>query len=71
MFDLAKLATPQNAFYGAVAAFGVYNTSVIQWELNKPNSTECPKCAYTRIAIGLTLSAVAAWLLYQEISNAN
>ena len=55
-------------FPGAVAAFGVYNSSVIQWELNKPGSRVCPKCANTRIALGLGLSVVGTYLAVRALA---
>ena len=51
----------QNALPLGVIGFIIYNTSVIQWELNKPGSRVCPKCANTRIAVGAGLAALAAY----------
>lgn len=51
----------------SVAAFGVYNTSVIQWELNKPGSRVCPKCANTRMVLGLGLTVVGSYLALREL----
>ena len=54
-------------FPASVAAFGVYNTSVIQWELDKPGSRVCPKCANTRMALGLGLTVVSSYLALREL----
>lgn len=51
-----------------VTAFVGYNTTVILWELGKPGSTECPKCAYTRIGVGV---AVAVSALYMGFIHAD
>lgn len=50
------------AFALAVAAFAAYNGAAILWEQGKPNSTQCAKCAYTRIAVGAGV-AVAGLVL--------
>jgi hypothetical protein len=56
-------------FFGGVAAFAVYNSSVIQWELNKPGSMVCPKCAFTRMGLGLAMGAAAAYFFYDELTT--
>ncbi|AEB12037.1 hypothetical protein Marky_1298 [Marinithermus hydrothermalis DSM 14884] len=48
----------------AVALFGLYNTAVVDWELTKPGSRVCPKCAYTRMVLGTVL---AAWGAYEGV----
>jgi hypothetical protein len=48
-----------------VAAFTVYNSSVILWELVKPESRVCRKCAVTRITIGAGLAAAGLALAFQ------
>ncbi|NJK45618.1 MAG: hypothetical protein HC933_16320 [Pleurocapsa sp. SU_196_0] len=45
-------------------AFVGYNSGVILWELGKPNSTECPKCAWTRIALGGALALGGLYLAF-------
>ena len=42
-----------------VAAFVVYNSAVILWELGKPNTQVCKKCAYTRIGVGAAVAVGA------------
>lgn len=63
------LLTSKVFFYSGVLAFGIYNTTVINWELNKEGSRVCPKCAYTRMALGMGMSAIAGLMLYQELST--
>jgi hypothetical protein len=48
-----------------VAAFTVYNSSVILWELGKPESRVCRKCAVARITIGAGLAAAGLTLAFQ------
>ena len=52
------------AFPLAVALFGLYNSAAVYWELKKPGSRVCPKCAYTRIVVGATL---AAWGTFEVL----
>ena len=49
-----------------VAAFSVYNTKVILWEMNKEGSRVCPKCAKTRIVAGLALGAMGLVVMVQK-----
>jgi hypothetical protein len=48
----------------AVAAFEVYNSAVIVWELEKPGSTVCAKCALTRLALGAAVAGVGLVLAF-------
>lgn len=56
----------ENLFPISVIGFAVYNTAVIEWELKKPNSTECHKCARTREIFGIGLAAWAGFLMFQK-----
>jgi hypothetical protein len=49
-----------------VAGFVAYNNTVIFWELGKPKSQVCPKCAATRVVLGTGLAAVGLWLALKE-----
>jgi ribosomal protein S12 len=55
------------AFPASVAAFGLYNTATIGWELKKPNSTTCPKCARTRMIVGVALAAWGSYVVVKEM----
>lgn len=67
MLEAVPESLRRAAFPAAVAAYGVYNASVIVWELNKPGSRVCPKCARTRIALGLALAAAGGYLAAREL----
>jgi hypothetical protein len=62
MPNISKLLFP-----AAVIAFSAYNTAVIEWELNKSNSTTCSKCARTRQAIGMLLMVASGWVIWNEV----
>jgi hypothetical protein len=51
--------TPEQWLALAVAGFVIYNTTVIGWELNKPGSRVCFKCAATRMILGAGLAVYA------------
>lgn len=53
----------------AVAGFVAYNSSVIVWELEKPGSKVCPKCAVTRIAVGGGIAAAGLVLAFGPSSR--
>lgn len=57
---------PVQFFAVGVTAFVGYNSAVILWELGKPNSTECPKCAWTRVAVGAALAATGLFLAFKD-----
>jgi hypothetical protein len=48
-----------------VAGFVAYNSTVILWELGKPNSRVCPKCAVTRVLLGSGLAATGLVLAFK------
>ncbi|MCA9839806.1 MAG: hypothetical protein KC422_23055 [Trueperaceae bacterium] len=50
-----------------VIGFVLYNSTVILWELKKPNSQVCPKCANTRLAVGAALATVAGLSLLNDM----
>jgi hypothetical protein len=53
-------------FAATTIAFVAYNSAVIVWEMGKDGNTICPKCAYTRLAVGAGLAAWALWLMTRE-----
>ncbi len=48
-----------------VAGFVAYNSSVILWELGKPDSRVCPKCAVTRVLLGSGLAVTGLVLAFK------
>jgi hypothetical protein len=53
-------------FAFGVAGFVAYNNTVILWELGKPNSRVCPKCAVTRVVVGSGLAVVGLVLAFSS-----
>ncbi len=49
-----------------VAGFVAYNSTVIFWELGKPDSRVCPKCAIARVLLGSGLAMTGLVLAFKE-----